>query len=972
MGNNNTAAVKEDNTSEAEKKTLLKDTSELANDISQDVDAGDVKEENRPIRASIAKDVMEKAAEASNDAKNEPDKDTWQEDNHGKIQMISTGDSKDIEENVTLFAPKNTTIMHSLEGDTQASDESMENETNATSESEHVQEKRVPLASDCSAIEHGKVTLQDDTYADDVKEHIHMIPTAEEKDVQEKATRLTSNDTASMVENDSLEGDSNAGDVNMENQIHPAAEAEDEDVHEKPAGLASEYYSISSLETDSLKEDAHADDVNGDPTAEGTDDQEIASELGFNDQTKERQENKHDADVVIPLAFDDPLNLRDSFGGTEHHITEAIRPKKFTNAGPIEVDDENHESLSSYSSEGIEEFENKTESSLRMTANNHHLDDDSSIKQDNEETTVLTLNAVDVSKDSELQESTIVHSDHDELVHVLFDQSHQGSESLIKDNFIDTNSHVEQINGVLEKEMESQEKMLCAEESASTDRNELESGFIQTSGITSYSPSVGNNSNGNILTELNYITEDSLISLPESSFVMDNPLKSDHEEKVLCEGSTMESYNSNLDHCKEETLEEFEAGNGMVNAYVATIESSGDYNGESNTILDSDVSWIANTDQVEETKVTENGKFDACVNNCEASDETNFVFVSEQKHSVVSEAEFVCLIAGSNVVDCRNENEDNYKFKMEETNEKLEASYANVETSEGTEMSEQYNSDLVTINQEKSFTLQQNSCSSLHIYDCHQGYVKHEKSFTANSMLDSDWKQTNDTIDSSKLTVPSLYLVDDEAFERELEIYPRHIEATSLKGKELTTSTATVSSEVLCSNNSMFDSGGYEPRDSVTRLSTESEYIDPNISSKMQKSPSFNLNLRTEARTTEESDQATLLYQDKLANERMSNQASLTVDAEYGQCMLQNEEMPVEEKIVTMERSSSEKFKAPFLGLFKEEEAHLLVKQQTQDSHSGTKKDLKGVSSTPPKGKEMRKPRSSFFSSCMCCATVAN
>ncbi|CAL0303232.1 unnamed protein product [Lupinus luteus] len=470
---------------------------------------------------------------------------------------------------------------------------------------------------------------------------------------------------------------------------------------------------------------------------------------------------------------------------------------------------------------------------------------------------------------------------------------------------MDTNSHVDQI-----KEMESEEKMLFAENSASRDGNEFASDLIETTGTTSDSPSIDNNSNG-------YITEDSLIPLPES-FVVDNTLKSDHEEnrKVIHDESiTRYSYSCSLNHCMEETLEEFKAS--IVNAQVVTTGS----NGESNTVLGSDVSWNISTD---EPKIGDGGiQFDAHVNNCKPSDETNFV--SEPKHSVVPEAEMVSLIGGSIVVDCRQKNGENYKTKMEETNGKSEASYSNVETSEGTEISEECNSDLVTLYHEEYFTLQ-NSSSLLHIYD------------------------------SSDVTVPSMDMVDDESFENEGEIYSHHIKSTSLKGAKLTSSAATMSSEETCSNNSIFAGGGYETREIVTRFSTESESDNPNICSMIHKSPSFNLNLQTEARP-EESDQAPF----KLDSERIPNQASLSLinismpNAEYGECMLQNEEVAVEEKIVTMERSYSEKYKAPFTGLLKEEESHLHVMPQIQDNNSGTMKDVKEVSSTSPKGKEKRR-----------------
>ena len=201
---------------------------------------------------------------------------------------------------------------------------------------------------------------------------------------------------------------------------------------------------------------------------------------------------------------------------------------------------------------------------------------------------------------------------------------------------------------------------------------------------------------------------------------------------------------------------------------------------------------------------------------------------------------------------------------------------------------------------------------------------------------------------------------DEEAIEKEREDYSQHAEATSLIVEELTTSTE------LSSNNSTLTNGGFETRDSVTRLSTESNPDNPNITCQMQKSPSFNLNLRMESRR-EESDQIPL--HDNSSDDSLSNKASLNIS----NSMPHDEYGLIEEKIVTMERSYSEISKASFVGFLKEErEAHHLVMAQTQDNNTGSKMEVKEVSSTSPKGKEKRKSRSYFFTSCMCCATVPN
>ncbi|XP_058753441.1 uncharacterized protein LOC131626624 [Vicia villosa] len=161
----------------------------------------------------------------------------------------------------------------------------------------------------------------------------------------------------------------------------------------------------------------------------------------------------------------------------------------------------------------------------------------------------------------------------------------------------------------------------------------------------------------------------------------------------------------------------------------------------------------------------------------------------------------------------------------------------------------------------------------------------------------------------------------------------------------------------------IFANGGYETRDTITRLSTESNPDNLNITSQMQKSPSFNLNLRIEPRQ-EESDQIPLLCTS--VNDSLSNKLSQNLS----NSMPHDEDDHIEEKIVTMERSYS---KSSFIGFSKGEEkatADLLVTEQTQDNNAGSKMEV--LSSTSPKGKEKHKSMSYFFTSCMSCATLPN
>jgi hypothetical protein len=189
-----------------------------------------------------------------------------------------------------------------LEGDANESDISTENQMHQ--QSEDVKEK--------ATIELGEVSMQEEGHSDDVKEKIQMIPTDEAKHAEEKATELISYNIESKPENDTLEGDNHESDLNMENQMNPIDETED--VEDKPIGIASDH-TRSSLENDLLK---------------GKDDLEIAAGMSYDGETSELEdEDKKDGNMILPfmngienfqgkttiLASDDPLFLRNSFGG---------------------------------------------------------------------------------------------------------------------------------------------------------------------------------------------------------------------------------------------------------------------------------------------------------------------------------------------------------------------------------------------------------------------------------------------------------------------------------------------------------------------------------------------------------------------------------------------------------------------------------------------------------------------------------
>ncbi|XP_011027321.1 PREDICTED: uncharacterized protein LOC105127635 isoform X3 [Populus euphratica] len=184
-------------------------------------------------------------------------------------------------------------------------------------------------------------------------------------------------------------------------------------------------------------------------------------------------------------------------------------------------------------------------------------------------------------------------------------------------------------------------------------------------------------------------------------------------------------------------------------------------------------------------------------------------------------------------------------------------------------------------------------------------------------------------------------------------------------------------------DSTIFPKGGYEAQESVGRLSTGSNPDNLNIHAQMRKSPSFDLDLRIEARS-EESDQTPLLYQDKTTVESLSDQSDVSLQSPHllSQCSHETlRALSVEENVIALERSDSEKSRTPFLGFLKEdEEAHAVVTPKKQDNHAAAKKTTKDlwnsptkeVASASPKGKEKHKRRTSLFGQCMCCATVIN
>ncbi|XP_038686745.1 uncharacterized protein LOC119986213 isoform X1 [Tripterygium wilfordii] len=160
-----------------------------------------------------------------------------------------------------------------------------------------------------------------------------------------------------------------------------------------------------------------------------------------------------------------------------------------------------------------------------------------------------------------------------------------------------------------------------------------------------------------------------------------------------------------------------------------------------------------------------------------------------------------------------------------------------------------------------------------------------------------------------------------------------------------------------------FAENGFKAQEGPRRFSTESKPDDLAVPAHIQKSPSFNFDIRLAAKT-EESDQTPLLYHDKRNSVRLLKP---TAHSGYSQDSLRYQAMPVEEKVITLDRSDSNKSRTPFLGFEKEEE-----EAEANIAVTATAKKATKVASTSPKTKEKHKRKTSLFSNCMCCATVIN
>ncbi|KAJ7954819.1 dentin sialophosphoprotein-like [Quillaja saponaria] len=856
------------------------------------------------------------------------------------------------------------------------------------------------LKEEDNTCEDHKLPLQEDVHADDVKGENQTSPTAKGKDVVGKAADLASTDTTLFasdetvieLQKDPLEENALADDVNEENII---TAAEGNNVQEKAAELISDE-PINVEDSCRVREETEVRQSEQTPQAAiesveaVAENSEIQSANLFKDVEDCEKQTEPCLEENLPVTSDPRIDKEASTKQEEErtrYSTLDVKGKSKDRKPQVALDV--HSKQSELYSLNSELSVQDNSGSLQVDEHIHESsficvnDDSSNLLDSNISKDLAGSNFSNTSpfvenhrngllgKESEGQEKMscsekVLDGDGDDLGNVLEDISEVTSDSPL--------SFVKKCNDDSFPEVNCNAKTslaLLPDNALDRQRDEFGNGKGVIPELTTGSPrSIDNKCNGGLSTEVNCIGDNSLASLPHIT-LLDSPLSShqevsDSEEKslvldnetklvvIVSETENVQEYNP-AQNCEEPIKQpDIDLDNASKYEY-STVGSDGENNDKGNLVDTSNVFDISKENQFEEANFLENGyQVDICFDNQSKA--------SEGQALVVPAPEMLPILEESSVVDCRyKEGEEAMKKIVEEVKGEIEASYPT------DQQDEQCNNDVVTTDQEESLILE-TPVSLLQSYDYQEGNVMPSQHLEGTNMSIPDLKQENlgteffgienCALDSTDLTSPAIDLVVDKAFESDEQDPSQHVQSTSSNIAESKASAVNLSTESCLS--SAFVNGGYEAVESLTRLSTESNPDNLSIPTQIQKSPSFNLDLRIEARP-EESDRIPLLYQDKTANESLSN------PTDFSLVNLQHEAMAEEEKSVTLERSYSEKSKIPFLGFLKEEEeANMALNHQKQEN------SVKEVASDPAKGKVKRKARSFLFSNCICCGTMIN
>ncbi|XP_021291802.1 uncharacterized protein LOC110422277 isoform X2 [Herrania umbratica] len=873
-------------------------------------------------------------------------------------------------------------------------------------------------------------SLQEVASTDEAKAQTHLVPTVADKNTHEMDTGLVSSDPDVMAfpcvesqKQDEKEEDNNINDETeekssqevastdlAERQDHLLPVVEDENPHENENGLVSSDSERTAYPYgDNPKQDEKEEDnTNAEPQEKPLAKDNHAGDVEEKNLTIPAAEgedcNKTGAEAELasgyPMAVVDTLHNQ-TLEGREQVKTELHPSAECTKveAKPSEAVDEGRETQSASSPEDLKDDEKQQESNLEEnpSGTSHHFENQNFMMKEDEGTRDSTSNAASsTSHDSVPQEPKVLVPEQYESAKIHTEQlvqacnGPQKSEHVIipyltcpdqENGFIsdpsistdmvesvcpDSSSKIEKetddfwVKEMATKEVSSEENF----EHRDGDEAGNSLGNITTT-MTDLPNGVEAKRNGELPSEMKSIQNDSPESQVEVILADETPnLQLDVSEtedkgivpshKAILVREESENGDSKLSHCPIQSEEEsIKKSNGMGSEEGSNADEpsasppqfmmNGHVNEETRCLLDTSCDSKSRKDsQFEEAKTVENGLIiDVPINY------QNGAIEEQQKDSQKKEVHLVTdhamISADIFLSDQKDKEESEEKNIIEEMPEKIE--------------------DLNSIGNDTSSRESGEQCIS-HSYPIEQ----------AEAFLSPSHSNQN-------LTERNVISMAELAGEKPVWDLSNRPKTTPVTMAETKPSVKQCSEQRAIAETPAIANGDYYQQESVGRLSTGSNSDNMSINSQMRKSPSFDLDLRIHARA-EESDQTPLLYQDKPTIDSFSSQADDTLgkplaNTEHGKNSLQYEAMPVEEKVVTLERSDSEKSKTPFLGFLREEEeAHMLITPKKQDNHSAAKKATqvshKEVTPAPPKGKVKRKPRTSLFGTCMCCATVIN
>ncbi|XP_017975921.1 PREDICTED: uncharacterized protein LOC18603083 isoform X2 [Theobroma cacao] len=873
-------------------------------------------------------------------------------------------------------------------------------------------------------------SLQEVASTDETKAQNHLVPTAADKNTHEMETGSGFSDPDVMaffcVENqkqDEKEEDININDETKEKssqevsstdvaerQDHLLPAVEDENTNGNENGLVSSDSERTADHGDNPKQDEKEEDnTNAEPQEKPLAKDDHAGDVEEKKLTIPAAEgedcNKTGAEAelasgyqmaVVDTLHNQTLEGREQVKTELHPLAECTKAE----AKPSEAADEGRETQPASSPENLKDHEKQQESNLEENPSgiSHHFENQNSMMKEDEGTRDSTSNAASsTSHDSVPQEPKVLEPEQYELAKIHTDQlvqacnGPQKSEHVIipyltcpdhENGFIsDPSISTDMVESVcpdssskIEKEtVDFWVKEMATKEVSNEENFELRGGDEAgnslgkiTTTMTDLPNEVGAKCNGELPSEMKSIQIDSPESQVEVILADETPnlqLEVSETEdkgivpshKAILVREESENGDSKLSHCQIQSEEEsIEKSSGMESEEGSNADKpsasppqfmmNGHVKEETRCLLDTSCDSTSSKDsQFEEAKTVENGLLIHVPINYQ-----NGAIEEQQKDSQKKEIHLVTdhavISADIFPTDQKDKEESEEKNIIEEMLAKIE--------------------DLNSIGNDTSNRESGEQCIS-HSYPIEQ----------AEAFLSPSHSNQN-------LTEKSVISMAELAGEKPVWDLSNRPKTTPVTMAETKPSAKQCSEQRAIGETPAIANGDYYQQESVGRLSTESNSDNMSIHAQMRKSPSFDLDLRIHARA-EESDQTPLLYQDKPTIDSFSSQAAddtlgkPLANTEHGKNSLHYEAMPVEEKVVTLERCDSEKSKTPFLGFLREEEeAHMLITPKKQDNHSAAKKATKvspkEVTPAPPKGKEKRKPRTSLFGTCMCCATVIN